>query len=150
MVARPSNHIGAGQSKDFVSSAFARQLAAMAGGAPPVLHVGNLDQRRDFTDVRDVVRAYVRLLEAGRSGLAYNIASGRLIPVRDLMELLCDIAQVHPRIEIDPALYRPTDERPAYDTRRIRDHVGWQPEIPLSSTLEAVYNDILASRPPGA
>ena len=150
MVARPSNHIGAGQSKDFVSSSFASQLAAIAAGAAPLMRVGNLDQRRDFTDVRDVARAYVLLLERGRAGLAYNIASGHLIPVRNLLDGLCDVAQVRPQIEIDPGLFRPNENRPAYDTARIRDHVGWKPEIPLRQTLEAVYADILARRHAGA
>ena len=146
MVARPSNHIGPGQSKEFVSSAFAGQLAAIAAGAAPLMRVGNLDQRRDFTDVRDVARAYVRLLERGQSGLAYNIASGRLLPVRDLLDGLCEIAQVHPQIEVDPALYRPNEDRPAYDTARIRALVGWQPEIPLRQTLAAIYADVVAQR----
>ena len=150
MVARPSNHIGPGQSKDFVSSAFAGQLAAIAAGAAPRMRVGNLDQRRDFTDVRDVARAYVRLLERGRTGLAYNIASGQLMPVRALLDGLCDIAQVRPQIEVDPALFRPNEDRPSYDTARIRAHVGWQPEIPLRQTLEAVFADILAQRRAGA
>ena len=150
MVARPSNHIGAGQSKDFVSSAFASQLAAIAAGAAPRMRVGNLDQRRDFTDVRDVARAYVLLLERGRAGLAYNIASGHLIPVRDLLDGLCDVAQVRPQIEIDPGLFRPDENRPSYDTARIRDHVGWKPEIPLRQTLEAVYADLLSRRRAGA
>lgn len=150
MVARPSNHIGAGQSKDFVSSSFASQLAAIAAGAAPRMRVGNLDQRRDFTDVRDVARAYVLLLARGHAGLAYNIASGRLIPVRDLLDGLCDVAQVRPQVEIDPGLFRPDENRPSYDTARIRGHVGWKPEIPLRQTLEAVYADILARRRAGA
>ena len=150
MVARPSNHIGAGQSKDFVSSAFAAQLAAIAAGAPPAMRVGNLDQRRDFTDARDVARAYVLLLEQGRAGHAYNLASGRMIAIRELLAALCDIAQVNPRIEVDPALFRPTDDRPAYDTARIRAHVGWQPEIPLRQTLATIYADTLAHRVSGA
>ena len=149
MVARPSNHIGAGQSEDFVSSAFAIQLAGIAAGGAPVLRVGNLDQRRDFTDVRDVARAYVRLLESGQPGQAYNIASGRMTPVREILDTLCDLAGVRPRIEIDPARFRPTDDRPAYDTTRIRTHVGWQPEIPLRRTLESVYADIRARRAAG-
>ena len=144
MVARPSNHIGAGQSKDFVSSAFAMQLAAIAGGAEPVVRVGNLDQRRDFTDVRDVAHAYVRLLEQGQPGQAYNIASGRMIPVRDIFDTLCDIAHARPRVEVDPALFRPNENRPSYDMSRIHAHVGWQPEIPLRQTLETVYADILS------
>lgn len=150
MVARPSNHIGAGQSKDFVSSAFASQLADIANGAPPLMRVGNLDQRRDFTDVRDVARAYVRLLEQGQPGLAYNIASGHMIPVRDILDTLCDIVQIRPQVEIDPALFRPNETRPSYDTARIRAHVGWQPELPLRQTLETVYADILARRAAGA
>ena len=150
MVARPSNHIGAGQSKDFVSSSFASQLAAIAAGGAPLLRVGNLDQRRDFTDVRDVARAYVLLLERGHAGLAYNIASGHLMPVRDLLDGLCAVAQVRPQVEIDPALFRPDENRPSYDTARIRAHVGWEPEIPLRQTLEAVYADILARRHAGA
>ena len=150
MVARPSNHIGAGQSKDFVSSSFASQLAAIAAGGAPLMRVGNLDQRRDFTDVRDVARAYVLLLERGHAGLAYNIASGHLMPVRDLLDGLCAVAQVRPQVEIDPALFRPDENRPSYDTARIRAHVGWEPEIPLRQTLEAVYADILARRRAGA
>ena len=150
MVARPSNHIGAGQSKDFVSSSFAAQLAGIAAGGAPLMRVGNLDQRRDFTDVRDVGRAYVRLLEQGHPGQAYNIASGRMIPVRDILDTLCDIAKLRPQVEIDPALFRPNENRPAYDTSRIFAHVGWKPEIPLRRTLEAVYADILARRAAGA
>ena len=150
MVARPSNHIGAGQSKDFVSSSFASQLAAIAAGGAPLMRVGNLDQRRDFTDVRDVARAYVLLLERGHAGLAYNIASGHLMPVRDLLDGLCAVAQVRPQVEIDPALFRPDENRPSYDTARIHSHVGWEPEIPLRQTLEAVYADILARRRAGA
>ena len=144
MVARPSNHIGPGQSKDFVSSAFAAQLAAIARGAPPLLRVGNLDQRRDFTDVRDVARAYALLLDQGHSGSAYNIASGQMISIRSMLDLLCDIAGVRPEIQTDPALFRPTDDRPSYDTSLIRAHVGWQPEIPLRQTLESIYTDCLA------
>ncbi len=143
MVARPSNHIGPGQSRDFVSSAFAAQLAAIAKGAEPVMHVGNLEQRRDFADVRDVARAYALLLEKGARGNAYNIASGAMISIREILDTLCDIAQTHPRIEVDPALFRPTDERPSYDTARIRQDTGWQPEIPLRRTLEDVYADLL-------
>ena len=144
MVARPSNHVGPGQSREFVSSAFAAQLAAIARGAEPVMRVGNLDQRRDFTDVRDVARAYLLLLEKGRAGCAYNIASGRMTPIREILDGLCDVAGVRPRVEIDPNLYRPTDDRPAYDTSRIREHVGWHPEIPLRRTLEAIFADLSA------
>ena len=140
MVARPSNHIGPGQSRDFVSSSFAAQLAAIARGAPPLMRVGNLDQRRDFTDVRDVARAYSLLLERGISGNAYNIASGQLTPVREILDVLRQIAGVSPKIEIDSSLFRPTDVRPSYDVSRIRSHVAWQPQIPLPKTLADIYS----------
>ena len=150
MVARPSNHIGAGQSRDFVSSSFADQLAGIAAGAPALMQVGNLDQRRDFTDVRDVVRAYVLLLEKGQAGQAYNIASGRMIPVREIFDTLCDIANVHPRVEISPALFRPNESRPSYNTSRIQSQMGWKPEIPLRHTLESIYEDVRSRRPASA
>jgi GDP-4-dehydro-6-deoxy-D-mannose reductase len=149
-VARPSNHLGAGQSKNFVSSSFAAQLADIAGGADPLMRVGNLDQQRDFTDVRDVARAYTLLLEKGKSGRAYNIASGRMTPIQEILDTLCKIAHVHPRTEIDPALFRPTDSRPSYDTSRIHQDTGWQPEVPLRDSLQAVYDDIVNRRTDGA
>lgn len=143
MVARPANHIGVGQSPNFVVSSFASQLAAIAGGAPAVMRVGNLDQQRDFTDVRDVVRAYALLLEQGQDGCTYNIASGATVTIREILQILCGIAGVSPRIEVDPALFRPLAYHPAYDTSRIRSHVGWMPEIPLSDTLRDIYNERL-------
>jgi len=149
-VARPSNHLGAGQSKNFVSSSFAVQLADIAAGADSLMHVGNLDQYRDFTDVRDVTRAYVLLLEKGQARTAYNIASGRMTPIREILETLCDIAGVKPTTEIDPALFRPTDSRPSYDTTRIRQDVNWQAKIPLRESLQAVYDNIIARRAAGA
>ena len=72
------------------------------------------------------------------------------MPVRDLLDGLCAVAQVRPQVEIDPALFRPDENRPSYDTARIHAHVGWEPEIPLRQTLEAVYADILARRRAGA
>ena len=78
--------------------------------------------------------------------MAYNIASGRMIPVRELFEGLCEVARVRPQIEVDPLLFRPNENRPAYDVARIRAHVGWEPQIPLRQTLEAVYGDVVARR----
>lgn len=144
VVARPSNHIGPGQSPRFVTSAFASQLAAMASNASPEMHVGNLDSLRDFTDVRDVVRAYALLLEHPRPAPAYSIASGTLLPVRTLLETLCDIADCHPRLHVDPALFRPTDSHPHYSTALLRADTGWRPEIPLRQTLSDIYRAIAA------
>jgi GDP-4-dehydro-6-deoxy-D-mannose reductase len=140
VVARPANHIGPGQHASFVTSAFARQLKAIAaGGAEPAMRVGNLDQTRDFTDVRDVVRAYVLLLEKGQSGEAYNIAGGCFTTIREVLEGLMDVAGVRPRVEVDPALFRPTDRPPLLDVSRIWRDAGWRAEIPLAQSLRDLY-----------
>lgn len=140
IVARPHNHIGPGQSPQFSIASFARQVAAIRNGAPPVMKVGNLDNRRDFTDVRDIVRAYRLLIEKGTIGKAYNIASGHEIRVGDVLTRLCELAGVQPDIGRDPAFYRPADENPTLDTRRIRNDTGWMPVIPLDQTLSDILN----------
>lgn len=145
MTVRPVNHIGPGQSPDFVVPAFALQLAEIAAGLrPPELRVGNLDSVRDFLDVRDTVRAYRLLLERGVAGRAYNIASGNRLRVGDVLEMLCQIAGARPRLVTDPALYRPTDVQPLLSTARLRDDTGWRPEIPLEQTLRDIYEDARA------
>ncbi len=142
MTARPCNHIGPGQSESFVVSAFARQLIAIANGRQPaVMKVGNLASQREFTDVRDTVRAYRLLLEKGRAGFAYNVATGALTTIQALFDRLCTIVGVSPEVTIDPALYRPTDSQPILDTSRILEHVGWRPEIPIETTLRDVVED---------
>ena len=144
VVARPLNHIGPGQSLQFVTSAFAAQLIDIAQGKKePVMRVGNLETERDFTDVRDVVRAYRLLMEKGRPGEAYNIASGTRVKIRTVLDLLCDLAGAHPRIDVDPRLFRPTDSSPVIETAKIRKEAGWQPDIPLQTTLR----DILDAMP---
>ena len=147
MTARPDNHIGPGQSTDFVAPAFAAQLVDMAlGRAKKKMHVGNLESERDFMDVRDVARAYRLLVEGGTSGHAYNIASGRPVKIQKLLDGLCEIAGVAPEVEIDPKRYRPADSLPALNTTAIRDDVGWQPEWKLTDTLRDIYNNILKQR----
>jgi GDP-4-dehydro-6-deoxy-D-mannose reductase len=142
MTSRPDNHTGPGQSPLFVTSAFAEQLADIADGrAQPKMHVGNLDNERDFTDVRDVARAYRLLIEGGQKGEAYNIASGRQVSIRSVLDLLCDAAGVRPEIEVDRARYRPTDFKPILDISKIKNDVQWEPEIPLRTTLQDVYAD---------
>lgn len=138
MTARPNNHMGPGQSPRFVSSAFADQAARIKqhGG---VLRVGNLDSERDFLDVRDVVRAYRLLLEKGHPGRAYNIASGRLRPIRALLEEICRAAGIRPNAEIDPERFRPTDYAPLLSTERLRKDTGWAPEIDLEETVRDLY-----------
>ena len=140
IVARPHNHIGPGQSPQFSIASFARQVVAIRNGAPPAMKVGNLDNRRDFTDVRDIVRAYRLLVEKGKAGQAYNIASGHEVRVGDVLTRLCELAGVKPVISRDPAFYRPADENPTLDTRRIRVDTGWAPIIPLDQTLQDILN----------
>lgn len=141
VIARPNNHIGAGQPPLFAVPAFARQVRAIAAGAEPVLRVGNLASQRDFSDVRDVVRAYRLLLEQGRPGEAYNIGAGRLVTLRDILDRLCALAGVRPKIESDEKLFRPEDRSPLLDVTKLHRDTGWQPEIGLDATLR----DILAA-----
>jgi GDP-4-dehydro-6-deoxy-D-mannose reductase len=137
IVARPFNHAGPGQTVDYVTSAFARQIAEIERGlAPPVLRVGNLESRRDITDVRDVVRAYRLLLAHGRAGRPYNVCSGIAYRIGDLMENLVDLSRQRIAIEIDPQRLRPSDNPVVLgDRTRILDEVGWAPQIPIERTL---------------
>lgn len=145
MSVRPHNHIGPGQSANFVAASFARQLIDIRNGAQePVMMVGNLESERDFADVRDVVRAYRLLLERGRPGGTYNIASGAMVRVGDLLEQLCEIVGVRPDIRVDPDRFRPTDRQAVLDTSRIRGETGWKPIIPLRKTLLDIVNHLLA------
>ena len=135
--ARPFNHIGPQQALGFVVPDFASQIAAIAlKQTPPKMKVGNLDAERDFTDVRDVVRAYRLLAEKGRSGETYLICSGSPVPIHYLLNTLADIAQVTLDIEYDPARMRPSDTPTLYGSYdKIRRDVGWQPEIHLRQSL---------------
>ena len=142
MIARPVNHIGPGQSTDFVVPSFAAQLAEIATGRrEPVIRVGNLESTRDFSDVRDIVRGYRLLLERGEPGSTYNLASGGVWSVREILERLCEIAGVRPRVVKDPARYRPADTGPQLDTSRIQRDIGWRAEIPIEKTLRDVYEE---------
>jgi len=140
VVARPHNHIGPGQSPLFAVPSFARQVAAIRRGATPQMKVGNLDNRRDFTDVRDIVRAYRLLLEKGQPGKAYNIASGHAARMGDILEKLCHIAGVRPEIIRDEALYRPLDQSPVLDITRLQTDTGWAASIPLDQTLANILD----------
>lgn len=144
MVARPGNHIGPGQGGDFIVPSFARQFGEMKlGRIEPVLHVGNLESGRDFVDVRDVVRAYHLLLQKGRAGQAYNIASGRETRIRAVLELLESVSGLRPKVEIDPERFRPEDHRAMLDIARIKADTGWAPTFSLEQTLRDVFDDAL-------
>jgi GDP-4-dehydro-6-deoxy-D-mannose reductase len=137
-LARPFNHAGPRQSPEYVTSSFARQIAEIEAGVnPAVLSVGNLDARRDITDVRDTVRAYRMLAERGRAGRPYNICSGRAHRIGDLLEALLGLSRTRIRIAVDPARLRPSDNPVVLgDPSRIRTEVGWEAEMPIERTLQ--------------
>jgi GDP-4-dehydro-6-deoxy-D-mannose reductase len=135
--ARAFNHLGPRQSPQFVAANFARQIAeAEAGLRKSVVHVGNLQAQRDFTDVADVVRAYALLMEKGRSGEAYNIGSGQPRSVGSVLEALLDMSTAEVRVEQDVARMRPSDVPVIYgDISKLRADTGWEPTIPFEESL---------------
>jgi GDP-4-dehydro-6-deoxy-D-mannose reductase len=136
---RAFNHVGPAQSGAFVVSDLARRIAEAERAGAKVLAIGNLTPRRDFTDVRDVVRAYRLLVEGGAPGEVYNVCSGRAIAIEELAHRLLELAGVDLTLETDPALVRPVDVPVLLgDPSRIRAAVGWEPEIPLDQTLRDV------------
>lgn len=141
--ARSFNHLGPGQADDFAASAFARQIAEIEMGLrEPVVYVGNLSAERDFTDVRDVVRAYWLLAQHGEAGLCYNIGSGKPLPIRVVLDTLIELSPAQIRVELDPARLRPSDVPRSYcDNRRLVQATGWQPMIDLRTTLQDLLED---------
>jgi GDP-4-dehydro-6-deoxy-D-mannose reductase len=139
---RAFNHVGPAQSGTFVVSDLARRIAESERSGATVLRVGNLSPRRDFTDVRDVVRAYRLLVEKGTPGEVYNVCSGQAIAIEDLAQRLLALAGVDLVLETDPELVRPVDVPVLLgDPTRIREAVGWEPVIPLDETLRDVLTD---------
>jgi GDP-4-dehydro-6-deoxy-D-mannose reductase len=142
IVVRPFNHIGPGQSPNFFVSALAKRIVDARRSGADSLRVGTLTTRRDFTDVRDVVAAYRLLMEKGVPGGIYNVCSGTDIAMSEVAALLLELAGADLRLETDPALVRPVDVPVLRgDAGRLRDAAGWQPLIPLATTLA----DVLAS-----
>ena len=140
---RPFNHIGPGQSPRFVLPAFASQVASIeAGHQEPVMRVGNLEPARDFTDVRDVVRAYRQALTRGHPGEVYNIASGVPHTVQSLVDELLALARVAIRVEIDPQRYRPADVPVIYGSaEKMLQDTGWATEIPFEQSIQDVLTE---------
>jgi GDP-4-dehydro-6-deoxy-D-mannose reductase len=140
--ARPFTHIGPGQSERFVASALASRIARAELEGRDEITVGTLDTRRDFTDVRDVVRAYRLLAEHGRAGDVYNICTGVDTSIQDLADTLVSQATRPVRLVPDPALLRPADLAVLRgDASRIHALTGWKPEIPLATTLADLLDD---------
>jgi GDP-4-dehydro-6-deoxy-D-mannose reductase len=140
--ARPFNHLGPGQTDRFVAPALAGRIAANERSGETKVKVGNLSPKRDFTDVRDVVRAYRLLMERGEPGEVYNVCSGVDLAVQDLADQLLAQARIPLRFETDPELLRPVEVpvlRGSY--QRLHEATGWKPEIPISQTLTDLLED---------
>jgi GDP-4-dehydro-6-deoxy-D-mannose reductase len=137
---RPFNHIGPRQRVGFVAPDFASQIAAAERGLqPPTLEVGNLVTRRDFSDVRDVVRAYALLVTHGEPGQVYNIGSGESHAVQEVLDTLLAMSQVPIEVQPDPAKMRPSDvPEMVCDVSRIRERTGWQTTIPFEQSLRDI------------
>lgn len=136
--ARPFNHMGPRQSTGFVIADFAQKIAKIEKGKmEPVLRVGNLESKRDFTDVRDIVCAYTLLVEKGQFGEAYNIGSGTSYKINDILTKLLSFAKVKISVEQDEALFRPKDslDRVCNNSKFVA-LTGWKPTIPLEKTLQ--------------
>ena len=140
--ARAFNHLGPGQSKSFVGAGFAARIAAAERSGDDELQTGDLTPRRDFTDVRDVVRAYRLLATEGRPGVAYNICSGTSVSIGELAGLLLGLTDARMHLVEDPDLLRPV-ELPELrgDASLLRRHTGWAPSISLDETLSDVLED---------
>jgi GDP-4-dehydro-6-deoxy-D-mannose reductase len=140
--ARAFNHLGPGQSKSFVGAGFAARIVAAERSGDDELQTGDLTPRRDFTDVRDVVRAYRLLATEGRPGVAYNICSGTSVSIGELAGLLLGLTDARMRLVEDPDLLRPV-ELPELrgDASLLRRHTGWAPSISLDETLSDVLED---------
>lgn len=135
---RAFNHIGPKQSSIFVVSDFSKQIAEIeAGISEPILKVGNLNALRDFTDVRDVVRAYSLLVQKGLSGETYNVGSGKAVTIRSILDSLLQLSSSNITIVEDPQKVRPIDiPEITADISKLNDITGWYPEIPISQTLK--------------
>jgi GDP-4-dehydro-6-deoxy-D-mannose reductase len=135
VVARAFNHEGPGRDERFAVGSWTRQIARLEELGGGVLEVGDLSAERDITDVRDVCRAYTLLLDAPAEG-TYNVASGRSVPMSEIVELLVGLARVPIEVEQRPERLRPAEvPRMQGDATRLREATGWEPEIPLEQTL---------------
>ena len=143
VLTRSFNHVGPGQDVRFAVASFAQQVARIVNGTrPPRILTGNLDVTRDLTDVRDVVTAYLTLLEKGRTGEIYNVGSGRETRMSDVLDALISLAGVTVDIVTDPARVRSDEQRRAVaDVRKIAADTGWLASTPLSTTLADMLDD---------
>lgn len=139
---RPYNHIGPGQKEGYVVSDFAKQIAQIeAGLKEPIISVGNLEAGRDFTDVRDIVKAYELLLQKGVSGDVYNIGSGKSHKIADVLNTLLSFSKKQIDIKVDSNKFRPIDiPEIICDYGKLHKLTGWQPTIPFNKTLQDILD----------
>lgn len=137
MMVRAFNHIGPNQTPLFVVADFCRQVARIERGEQePVMRVGNLSAKRDFTDVRDVVRAYSMLMEKGQAGESYNVGSGHAIAIEELLQMILANSKKEITVEVDPNKLRPVDVPVIEaDIRKLQAATGWEPRIKLEDTI---------------
>jgi GDP-4-dehydro-6-deoxy-D-mannose reductase len=151
---RPFNQVGAGQSPHFALGRFAEQLVRMEmGKQEPVLRVGNLEAERDFTDVRDMVRAYALLMQKGEPGHVYVAGSGQSRSMRWYLEQLLHSARVDVRVETDSTLLRPSEvQKLRINSQKLQELTGWIPQIPIRQTIDDLLNSYreIMSRGPTA
>lgn len=142
IIARPFNHIGPGQNPGLLVPDMAQQIIECEQGKRSEISVGNLNSERDYTDVRDIVRAYRLLLEKGEASEIYNICSGRPVSGNDIVDGLLKAADSKAPLVEDPARMRPADNPVLYgDSSKLRQATGWEPVIPLETTLTDVIAD---------
>jgi GDP-4-dehydro-6-deoxy-D-mannose reductase len=137
LLSRSFNHTGPRQAPTYAAPTFAQQIALIEKGRMrPEIVVGNLDASRDLHDVRDTVRAYVRIIERGEPGRIYNVCSGQAFRIRDVLDRLIAMSRVPVAVRVDPARFRPSDNLILWgDRTRIERELGWTPAIPLEQTL---------------
>lgn len=139
---RAFNHIGPRQNPSFVSASFAKQIAEIEVGlSEPVIHVGNLQAKRDFTDVVDVTRAYALLIEHGVSGEAYNVGTGQAYSIEYLLEVLLSYSRVNITVQQETERLRPSDVSVIYaDNSKLRATTGWSPTFTFEESLKRVLD----------
>ena len=138
---RAFNHTGPRRGDVFVCSTFAKQIAEIEKGAPPIISVGNLDAERDFTDVRDIVRAYWLALEKGVKGEVYNICSNKTIPIKNILRKLLSFSEKEIKIKQDPKRMRPSDLKVLMGVNtKFCQATGWKPLLDIDETLEDLLN----------
>ena len=138
VMTRSFNHMGPGQSPVFVVSDFCRQAVRIEKGLQdPVIRVGNLSSKRDFTDVRDVVNAYTALIQFGVPGETYNVGTGKAIEIRSLLDKIIELSSAKINVEVDKAKLRPVDVPVIEpDMTKMYKATGWTPAIPLEQTIK--------------